>query len=309
MELDDPDLNDVVAALRRLDPDGERTAQVLRDTFDQLYDGVRTKRYSWEQLFKTEKTHFGTLIEINLQREFKFADGDKLDYQIAGHDVDAKYSQKMGSWMLPPEAVNQLCMVVTASDVDSSFSLGVVRAREEWLGKGQNRDAKRTLSAAGRPHIHWLTRDGDLPPNVLLHLSPSDIAAIFKPKGGTARISELFRRAPGKIVSRAAVCTAAAQLDPTRRLRGGKGGARGPLAAEGMVILSGAYDWQARAARQLGLPVPRRTEYVSAYVSPASPEWAGPIAVGKDGGSLVLMPVEPASATAFSTDWYSDSLG
>jgi hypothetical protein len=26
-------------------------------------------------LYKTEKTHFGTLVEINLQREFGFADG------------------------------------------------------------------------------------------------------------------------------------------------------------------------------------------------------------------------------------------
>ncbi len=38
----------------------------------------------WDQLFKTEKTHCGTLVEINLHREFKFQDGTKLDYQIAG---------------------------------------------------------------------------------------------------------------------------------------------------------------------------------------------------------------------------------
>jgi hypothetical protein len=306
VELDDPDLNDVVAELRGLDPDGERTAQVLRDTFDQLYDGVRTKRYRWDQLFKTEKTHFGTLIEINLQREFKFADGDTLDYQIAGHDVDAKYSQKLGGWMLPPEAVGRLCMVITASDIDSRFSLGVVRARDEWLGSGKNRDAKRTLSAEGRTHIHWLFSDAELPPNVFLHLTEEDIEAIFAPKGGTARICELFRRAPGKIVSRAAVCTAAAQLDPTRRLRGGQGGARDPLAPEGLVVLSGAYEWQVRAARQLGLPVPRRTEYVAAYVSPAVAEWSGPVAVGKEGGDLALIPVDPANAKPFSTEWYGE---
>ncbi|WP_418396390.1 NaeI family type II restriction endonuclease, partial [Yersinia enterocolitica] len=51
-------------------------AKVFRATFDQLYDGQHTGRYSVEQLFKTEKTHFGTLIEINLQREFGLADGD-----------------------------------------------------------------------------------------------------------------------------------------------------------------------------------------------------------------------------------------
>ena len=47
---------------------------------DQLYDGQRTGRYRWDQLRKTEKTHCGTLVEINMQREFLFEDGSKLDF-------------------------------------------------------------------------------------------------------------------------------------------------------------------------------------------------------------------------------------
>src|SRR5256885_8626710 len=104
----------VAAQLRQLDPDGSRTAQVLRDTLDQLYDGQRTGRYRWDQLYKTEKTHCGTLVEINLHREFEFQDGLKLDYQIAGVDVDCKYSQKNGAWMIPPEARGHLCLVLWA---------------------------------------------------------------------------------------------------------------------------------------------------------------------------------------------------
>ena len=72
-----------------------RVATVLRDTLDQLYDGQRTGRYKWDQLHKTEKTHCGTLVEINMQREFQFADGKKLDYKIANTEVDCKYSQKL----------------------------------------------------------------------------------------------------------------------------------------------------------------------------------------------------------------------
>jgi len=151
----------VVRALQQLDPDGEITGQVLRDTFDQLYDGARTRRYRWDQLFKTEKTHFGTLVEINLQRTFLFDDGAKLDYSIAGHEVDAKFSQSAGGWMLPPEAVGELCMVVTASDTTSKFSLGVVRASELLLNGGKNRDAKKTLSAAGRATIAWVHEHAD----------------------------------------------------------------------------------------------------------------------------------------------------
>src|SRR6476620_7983978 len=93
-EAIDDELRGVAAEIRTLDPDGTRTAQVLRATLDQLYDGQRTGRYRWDQLHKTEKTHCGTLVEINLHREFDFADGATLDYRIAGVDVDCKYSQR-----------------------------------------------------------------------------------------------------------------------------------------------------------------------------------------------------------------------
>ena len=74
MEHDpDSDLTAVAAALRSKDCDGSRTARVLRETLDQLYDGARTGRYRWDQLYKTEKTHCGTLVEINMQREFGYA--------------------------------------------------------------------------------------------------------------------------------------------------------------------------------------------------------------------------------------------
>ncbi|MDR0783081.1 MAG: NaeI family type II restriction endonuclease, partial [Propionibacteriaceae bacterium] len=90
--LHDAQLVEIVDAIVAADPDGSRAARVFRETFDQLYDGEHTGRYSVTQLYKTEKTHFGTLIEINLRREFSdiICDGDKLDYQIAGHDIDCK---------------------------------------------------------------------------------------------------------------------------------------------------------------------------------------------------------------------------
>jgi hypothetical protein len=277
---------------------------VLRDTFDQLYDGVRTQRYRWDQLFKTEKTHFGTLVEINLQRQFEYADGVKLDYSIAGHEVDAKYSQSAGGWMLPPEAVGELCMVITASDQASRFSVGVVRASEGLLNSGANRDAKRTLSAAGRATIAWLQRDADLPPNTLLQMRPEDVATVLAAGAGTSRVSELFRRTVGQAVGRAAVATVAAQLDITRRVRGGQSGARDPLASEGIVVLGGAYDWQREAARQLGLPIPRRTEYVAGYVAPAPAGSAGRGALGPSG--LLLAAATEATRGAFSPAWYGE---
>src|ERR1700744_5152349 len=105
---DEPELDLVEAELYRLDPTGDRVATVLRDTFDQLYDGQHTGRWSFNDLHKTEKTHMGTLVEINLHREFNFDDGDATDYRIAGIEVDCKYSMSYGGWEVPPEAVAQL---------------------------------------------------------------------------------------------------------------------------------------------------------------------------------------------------------
>lgn len=294
----------VVRELKCLDPDGAITAQVLRDTYDQLYDGVRTQRYCWDQLFKTEKTHFGTLVEINLQHEFKYADGMKLDYCIAGFEIDAKFSQTPGGWMLPPEVIGELCMVITANDPLSRFSVGVVRASETLLNGGRNRDGKRTLSASGRNAIAWVQKDIELPPNTLLQMLKEDLDAVFAAGAGTARVSELFRRTAGQVVGRAAVATVAAQLDITRRIRGGQSGSRDPLAAEGIVILGGAYDWQREAARSLGLPVPRRTEYVAGHVAPAPEGWAGPVARGASDGALRAATAE--TCRPFSTLWYGE---
>src|SRR5580658_8641778 len=107
----DSQLQQVASEIRRLDPQGSRTALVLRNTLDQLYDGQRTGRYRWDQLYSTESRKGGKLVEINLHREFKFRDGKRLNYRIAGIDVDCKYSQKLGSWMIPPEALGHLCLL------------------------------------------------------------------------------------------------------------------------------------------------------------------------------------------------------
>ena len=72
----DAELNLVRRELEELDPDGDRFAAVLRDTLDQLLDGRRRGRFDYRDLYKTEKTYMGTLVEINLQRAFDFEDGD-----------------------------------------------------------------------------------------------------------------------------------------------------------------------------------------------------------------------------------------
>ncbi|MDF2468964.1 NaeI family type II restriction endonuclease [Rhodococcus erythropolis] len=262
----DTELDEVVAEILRLDPDGSRWAAVVRHTYDMIYNGAETGRYRWDQLMKTEKTHFGTLFEINAQREFGFDGGDETDYRIAGHQVDAKWSQKKGSWMLPPEVFGRLALVATGNDERSEWSLGLIRVNAEYRSASSNRDMKSTLNALGRSKVHWIWHEAPMPSNVLLQLPRATVDAIFELKAGTQRTNQLFRVAEGQLVHRSAVRTVAMQLDDQKRVRK-NGGARSALAPEGFVILSGAYH--RRIAVDLGVPVPNTKEYISVRVVPS----------------------------------------
>lgn len=267
----DLELIEVFRALTSADPDGSRIGRLMRRTLDQLYDGQRTGRYSWDQLHKTERTHFGTLFEISLRREFDdvIDEGAKLDYRIQGIDVDCKFSQRMFGWMIPPEAFGHLLVVGYVNDAASEFAFGVVRATPEHCRTTANRDAKVQLNPVGRDAVRWLHRPGDLPPNVLLRCDEETIAAIFAPKSGQQRVNELLRRVSGQRIGRNTIATVAQQDDFMKRVRA-NGGARTALRSEGYVILGGDYEKHRVAARLLGLEVPTSGEIVSARVVPAA---------------------------------------
>ncbi|MFD9629516.1 NaeI family type II restriction endonuclease [Streptomyces violascens] len=264
---EDPELAAVYGQIRDLDPTGQRFATVLRDTIDQLLNGEKTGRFDWKTLFKTEKTHAGTVVEINLQREFKFNDGTDMDYKIAGVDVDCKYSQQFGGWMIPPEAVGHLCLLVWADDYTSRWSAGLLRIVPEWLNSGNNRDLKLTIKAAHRNKILWLWHEAELPENVLLHMTEADRKAVFGYSSGQARLNELFRRAQQRRIGRNVVRTVAQQKDYMKRVRG-NGGSRSALQQEGILIM-GDYDSHKQVAAQLHIPVPREGEFVSVRVAEA----------------------------------------
>ena len=266
----DPAIADVRGQLLALDPDGSRMAAVFRRTFDQLYDGQHTGRYKLDQLFKTEKTHFGTLIEINLQRELKLDDGKTLDFSIAGHEVDCKYSHS-GGWMLPIESFDQIVLVTQADDKQSTWSAGLVRVTQENRRTSENRDRKTGLNTRGRDDISWLFSSAQMPPNALLSLPEKEVETIMGARSGQARINELFRRATNRRLTRSTIATVAQQDDFMKRVRE-NGGARTALRPAGYLILSGDYDVQRTTAEALGSAVPQPGELVSVKVVPALPE-------------------------------------
>ncbi|MGW2780546.1 NaeI family type II restriction endonuclease [Streptomyces populi] len=292
----DLELDKVYKRIKALDPTGQRFARVLRDTIDQLLNGEVTGRYDWKTLFKTEKTHAGTLVEINLQREFEFADGDAMDYQIVGVDVDCKYSQLFGGWMIPPEAVDHLCLLVWADDYRSLWSAGLIRIRSEWLNTGNNRDLKLTIKAGHRNKIQWLWHKEALPENVLLHMDAADRDAVFASKSRQGSLNELFRRVQKRRIGRNVVRTVAQQKDYMKRVRS-NGGSRSALKAEGILIMGDSASHR-EIADQLGLPLPEEGEFVSARVVSARAHHQGSPMTVLDGKQWVLArpddPVESA---------------
>ena len=207
-----------------------------------LLDGQHTGRYRWDQLSKTEKTHFGTLAEINLQRAFGFADGKAMDFAIRDVDVDCKFSQNPGDWMIPPEAVGHLVLGLWASDDQGLWSAGLIRATDEVLTSAAgNRDRKRWLSPLGKASVTWLYKNKPLPENALLRIPPRDVQQIFACSAiGSKRLDMLFRLAQRRIISRTVVATVAQQEDYMKRVRG-NGGSRNSLRPGGIVIF-GDYD-------------------------------------------------------------------
>lgn len=270
MELFKPDeeLDRVHAWLISRPDCEEHIGAALRLAFDQIYDGQHTGRFAPEQLAKVEKTHLGSLVEINLQRRLGLDDGSKLDFRIAGVEVDCKYSQRLGGWMIPPEAVGELCLVVHASDPEATWQMGLVRCSENVLSRSSNRDAKRSLSSAGRDSIVWLWTDVGLPPNVLITLDQDDIDVIFESRWGQQRVDQLFRVVQGRLIGRNTVATVAMQDDYMKRVRW-NGGSRSRLQDEGIIILGDSLEHREIAAK-LSLPVPGPGSFVAATVTEAA---------------------------------------
>lgn len=235
----------------------------VRTAFDVVLDGQKTGRWDIDALEKTEKTYIGTRIQVELVHTLGLERGSTLDCKIEGHEVDIKYSQDRLGQMIPMEAVGQLCLLIWASDRESRFSVGLLRANADLLG-GDNRDKKRKLLVRARSRIQWIISEeqGLLPNNPLLQLDAHIRERILSFSDGQPRIVELFRLVQRVIIPRSAVETVAQQIDPLRRARN----ARKSLAGENIMVLGHERHHQELAAT-LGLPVPRKGEYISVTVS------------------------------------------
>lgn len=265
----DDELEQVIDWFRRADPTGFRMATVLRESLDRIYDGPRTGHFRLSDKRKTEKTHTGTVVEIEVAREYELdaRDEDPTDYRIDDILVDCKFSKDEHGWMIPVEAWGHIVLLLWADDELGLFSGGLWRVDPRALTGGKNRDLKRSILARHRLGIRYLWQRQPMPKNTLLHLPQNILNDIFQygHRGGQKRVNMLFRRVQREIIRREVVLTVALQRDGLRRARMAREPKR--LGREGIIVL-GHYRWDVQVAESLGLPVPQSGEWVSTRVVP-----------------------------------------
>lgn len=301
----------------------ERFRWALRDSLDELLDGQRTGRWAYQQLTKTEKTHLGTAVEVNLTKEFGFKNGAHLDWQIAGIDIDCKFSKDLGGWEIPMEMYrctahgqqqgkdDHPALLTWLDDDRSRWAAGLIRITDERLRwrthsggdrvRAYNRDNKRRLADAAAKDIYWLWGgvQYDLPRNLLLHMNTSSRERIFAVgNSGQKRVDLLFREVQGMIVGRQTVLTVAQQDDAPKRARD----ARPHLRREGIIVL-GHQDAHPKIAHALGLPAPAKGEWIAVRIAPVPASDGRPAvvlegqrwAIAEESDPVVAAPVIPKS--------------
>ena len=234
--VQDYPLQEVLSFLRSKTDLTATIAKGLRQSFDEVIDGQRTGRFRLEQLEKTEKTYIGTKVEIVIRSELDLERGSKLDNLIAGHEVDTKFSLS-GDWMIPREAIGQICLLIKGDDNSGIFSAGLLRMAPEVLNIGANQDGKTTVSAAGKKKIDWLVHNQAMHRNFLLDIDDETREIILSQVSGKQRIISLFKNVTGKIIPRSAIVQVGQAKDPLKRARE----AKAPLASQGFQILCATY--------------------------------------------------------------------
>lgn len=239
---------------------------LLRESFDGVIKTPKTGRRLYEELEKTEKTHIGTCVEIELRHRLKLARGKVLDCEIAGVEVDIKFSVGT-SWMIPPEAFDRPCIIISADDTNARCWFGVFIAKREYLNKG-NRDEKCSINRLGRDNIHWLLENHPYPGNFWQSV-PREVAdKIASGSSGNERVITLFREIQGRPIIRKVIEDVAAQKDFMRRVRADKGhGTRNQLAKYSIVLLCGDWSGTKEFIAAVGLPPLGKSEFMSHRVS------------------------------------------
>lgn len=244
----------------------EGVPPLFRQAIDEVIDAPRTNRFTLNETEKTEKTYLGTKVEILLRNYLGLGKGKILDLSVDGIEVDIKNTMG-GSWTIPLESHGHPALLLRVNETKAICDVGLIVIKDAYLNPGKNRDAKRTISAAGTANIWWLMHRHPYPPNFWEVLPLEERKAILSAGAGTARIAALFEKMQQTPISRLQVQALAQQHDYMKRIRR-NGGARDILAPKGIALLWGQKDRHLIEALNLG-PV-TADEFIS--IAPTLPD-------------------------------------
>jgi len=157
----DTQLDSLFVTLTSIENFEARYATVIRDARDYVIDAVRMGRTTLAEAEKAEKTIFGMKVEAYLRNEFGWEQGQKLDFCFGNIEFDSKATIGK-TWMIPREAVGELCLLTSIDESKGIFNAGLLRANLDVLTAGSNQDRKRSVSALGKRSIKWLITGGGI---------------------------------------------------------------------------------------------------------------------------------------------------
>lgn len=233
--------------------------RLIRRAIDEVIDAPRSRRYTINELEKTEKTYIGTKIEILLRNHLELDPGSVLDLNIDGVEVDVKNTIRV-TWTIPNEALGHPCILIGANESTSLCQFGLIVVREDLLNAGRNRDQKATIRKEELRLAHWILKDYPYPSNFWQHMDAQIRREVTSPRSGNRRVAALFTLHQRQVISRSTIEDLAQQKDYMKRIRR-NGGARDSLALRQVAILSGKKH--AELIASLNLPYCAKDQFVA----------------------------------------------
>lgn len=227
-----------------------------------VLDPIRTGRTRLAELDNVEKTFVGLKIE-HFVRDLLDAPKGVRDLDLGGHDVDIKNTLgRSWCWMIPPETfrTEEPCLLIASDEEARKSWMGLIVARQSYLGK-PNRDGKRRVNSAAFANILWLAEGVDWTADRWADINMGRFRELRAFRGGSKRAATFFRENLRKPIHRSVVSALLwEQKDAPKRLRG-NGGAKDILKHENVALMSGNYF--NNTLRKLGLSTIEKDEFIA----------------------------------------------
>lgn len=276
----DQDLQTVLRWFHRQDNLLDKFTRAVEQAVYYILDGSTTGRVYLHdpEVDSDERSAVGTNLQYRVLNVLGLPKEPPLDTVIEGISVDVKTTTRKGySWMIPPEAQCELCLLLKVDAREDRFAVYLMRTHRVGLNKG-NQDKKRSTSAAYcKQYMVPLFEQEWLPlqRNPLRDLTPEQRTTVLnldprkRALGQEKRLKAMFSYLPNRIIPRYVFTTIGANRDdPLRRARAVRPAV---FREHGLVVLCGTWAHEREAAKSAGFDL-RATDWVALPPEAIDPE-------------------------------------